>query len=53
MTTPGIIFIIVAAIFYIAAYIESLDPKNFDLPRGLAMFGSVLLIFGILCLIQI
>ena len=52
MTTPGIIFIIVAIIFYIGAYMESLDPKNFDLPKGIALFGTILLIFGILCLIQ-
>lgn len=53
MISVGIIFIIAAIIFYLFAFIESLDEKNFDLPRGLAAFGSVLLIFGILCLIQI
>ena len=53
MTTPGIIFIIVAIIFYLFAYMESLNEKNFDLPKGLAAFGTILLIFGILCLIQI
>ena len=53
MTCEGIIFIIVEIIFYIGAYIESLDKKNYDLPTGLAAFGSILLIFGILCLIQI
>ena len=53
MTSIGIIFIIVAIIFYLFAFMESLDEKNYDLPRGLAMFGSILLIFGILCLIEI
>lgn len=53
MTTSGIIFIIVAIIFYLFAYMESLNEKNFDLPKGLAAFGTILLIFGILCLIQI
>jgi hypothetical protein len=53
MISIGIIFIIVAIIFYLFAFIEYLDETNFDLPRGLAMFGSILLIFGILCLIQI
>lgn len=53
MTTPGIIFIIVAIIFYLFAYMESLNEKNFDLPKGIALFGTILLIFGILCLIQI
>ena len=53
MISVGIIFIIFAIIFYVFAFIESLDEKNFDLPRGLTMFGSILLIFGILCLIQI
>jgi hypothetical protein len=53
MTSLGIIFIIAAIIFYLFAFIESLDEKNYDLPRGLAMFGSILLIFGVLCLIEI
>lgn len=53
MTTLGIIFIIVAIIFYLFAYMESLNEKNFDLPKGIALFGTILLIFGILCLIQI
>ena len=53
MTTTGIIFIIVAIIFYLFAYMESLNEKNFDLPKGIALFGTILLIFGILCLIQI
>lgn len=53
MTTTGIIFIIVAIIFYLFAYMESLNEENFDLPKGLSAFGTILLIFGILCLIQI
>jgi len=53
MITPGIILIIVAIIFYLFAYMESLNEKNFDLPKGIALFGTILLIFGILCLIQI
>ena len=53
MITPGIILIIVAIIFYLFAYMESLNEKNFDLPKGLALFGTILLIIGILCLIQI
>lgn len=53
MTTPGIIFIIVAIIFYLFAYMESLNEKNIELPKGIALFGTILLIFGILCLIQI
>ena len=53
MTTLGIIFIIGAIIFYLFAYMESLNEKNFDLPKGIALFGTILLIFGILCLIQI
>jgi len=53
MSTVGIIFIIVAIIFYLFAYMESLNEKNFDLPKGIALFGTILLIFGILCLIQI
>ena len=53
MTSIGIIFIIVAIIFYLFAYMESLNEKNFDLPKGIALFGTILLIFGILCLIQI
>lgn len=52
MTTPGIIFIIVAIIFYLFAYMESLNEKNIELPQGIALFGTILLIFGILCLIQ-
>ena len=53
MTIPGIILIIVAIIFYLFAYMESLNEKNFDLPKGIALFGAILLIFGILCMIQI
>lgn len=53
MTTPGIILIIVAIIFYLFAYMESLNEKNIELPQGIALFGTILLIFGILCLIQI
>jgi len=53
MTIPGIILIIVAIIFYLFAYMESLNEKNFDLPKGIALFGTILLIFGILCMIQI
>jgi len=53
MSTVGIIFIIVAIIFYLFAYMESLNEKNFDLPKGIALFGTILLIFGILCMIQI
>lgn len=52
MLTPGIIFIIVAIIFYLFAYMESLNEKNIELPQGIALFGTILLIFGILCLIQ-
>lgn len=52
MTTPGIIFIIVAIIFYLFAYMESLNEKNIELPQGIALFATILLIFGILCLIQ-
>lgn len=53
MTTLGIIFIIGAIILYLFAYMESLNEKNFDLPKGIALFGTILLSFGILCLIQI
>lgn len=52
MSTVGIIFIIIAIIFYLFAYMESLNEKNIDLPQGIALFGTILLIFGILCLIQ-
>lgn len=52
MTTLGIIFIIGAIIFYLFAYMESLNEKNIELPQGIALFGTILLIFGILCLIQ-
>ena len=53
MTSIGIIFIIAAIIFYLFAFMESLDEKNFDLPQGISLFGTILLVFGILCLIQI